>query len=175
MPLGVSFSKTQSSKLEHLFCHVSVKREVRALIFELETEFENVTPSGIGLHFWIHCRSSKYSQSGDIFECCFKAQSSKARKSLFPETWQKRYSRFELWDFKNVTPSGIFIFTILLIQTFIKINYYYDKNHANSTVITQYVEIALNNRSTVLLVVLLFCTGLEWFWVVVLYFSYIQI
>jgi len=56
-----------------------------------------------------------------------------------------------------------FIFTILLIQTYIQINYYYDKNHANSTVITQYVEIALNNRSTVLLVVLLFCTGLEWF------------
>jgi len=46
IPLGVSFSKTQSSKLEHLFCHVSVKREVRALIFELETAFENVTPSG---------------------------------------------------------------------------------------------------------------------------------
>ena len=26
IPLGVSFSKAQSSKLEHLFCHVSVKR-----------------------------------------------------------------------------------------------------------------------------------------------------
>ena len=60
IPLGVSFSKGQSSKLEHLFCHVSVKREVRALILELETAFENVTPSGIGLHFWIHCQSSKY-------------------------------------------------------------------------------------------------------------------
>jgi len=44
----------------------------------------------------------------------------------------------------------IFIFTILLIQAYIQINYYHDKNHANSTVITQYVEIALNNRSTVL-------------------------
>jgi len=40
---GVSFS--QSSKLEHLFCHVSVKREVRAVSFELETAFENVTPT----------------------------------------------------------------------------------------------------------------------------------
>jgi hypothetical protein len=106
IPLGVSFSKAQSSKLEHLFCHVTVKREVRALSFELETAFENVTPSGIIM---------------------------------------------------------IFTFTILLNQTYIQINYYYDKNHANSTVITQYVEIALNNRSTVLLVVLLFCTGLEWF------------
>jgi len=105
----------------------------------------------------------------------------KARKSLFTETWQKRPSSFELWAFENVTPSGIgstimiFIFTIFLIQTYIQINYYYDKNHANSTVITQYVEIALNNRSTVLCAVLLFCTGLEWFWVVVLYFGYMQI
>ena len=63
IPLGVSFSKAQSSKLERLFRHVSVKREVRALNFELETAFENVAPSGIGLHFWIHCQSSKYSQS----------------------------------------------------------------------------------------------------------------
>jgi len=53
--------------------------------------------------------------------------------------------------------------------------YYYDQNHANSTVITQYVEIALNNKSTVLCVVLLFCTGLERVSVAVLYFSYIQI
>jgi len=31
IPLGVTFSKAQSSKLERLFCHVSVKTEVRAL------------------------------------------------------------------------------------------------------------------------------------------------
>ena len=35
IPIGVSFSKAQSSKLESLFCHVSVKRDVRALSFEL--------------------------------------------------------------------------------------------------------------------------------------------
>ena len=35
IPLGVTFSKTQSSKLERLFCHISVKRDVRALSFEL--------------------------------------------------------------------------------------------------------------------------------------------
>jgi len=35
IPLGVSFSKAQSSKLERLFYHVSVKRDVRALSFEL--------------------------------------------------------------------------------------------------------------------------------------------
>jgi len=34
IPLGVTFSKAQSSKLERLFCHVSVKRDVRALSFE---------------------------------------------------------------------------------------------------------------------------------------------
>jgi len=60
IPLGVSFAKAQSSKLEHLFCHVSVKREDRASNFELQTAFKNVTPSRIGLHFWIHCQSSKY-------------------------------------------------------------------------------------------------------------------
>jgi len=35
IPLGVSFSKAQSSKLERLRCHVSVKRDLRALSFEL--------------------------------------------------------------------------------------------------------------------------------------------
>jgi len=50
IPVEVSFS--QSSKLEHLFCHVSVKREVRTLSFALETAFENVIPSGIGCTFW---------------------------------------------------------------------------------------------------------------------------
>ena len=151
-----------------------MKRKVRALNFELETAFENVTPSGIGLHVWMHCQSSNsQSHLGWHFLMLFQSSKLKARRSLFTETWQKRPSSFELWVFENVTPSGIdstimiFIFTILLIQTYIQINYYYDINHANSTCITQYVEIALNNRSTVLCVVLLFCTGLEWFWVVV--------
>ena len=35
IPLGVTFSKAQISKLERLFCHVTVKRDVRALSFEL--------------------------------------------------------------------------------------------------------------------------------------------
>jgi len=38
--------KGQSSKLERLFCHVSVKRDIRALSFE--RAFEYVTPGGIG-------------------------------------------------------------------------------------------------------------------------------
>jgi len=46
IPLGVMFSKAQSSKLERLFCHFSAKRDIRALSFE--TAFENFTPSGIG-------------------------------------------------------------------------------------------------------------------------------
>jgi len=44
--------KAQSSELERLFCHVSVKRDVRALSFE--RAFENVTPGGIG------CTCSKH-------------------------------------------------------------------------------------------------------------------
>ena len=47
---GVIF---ESSKLEGLFCHVSVKRDVRALSFE--TAFENVTPSGIGFTYKGNC------------------------------------------------------------------------------------------------------------------------
>jgi len=35
IPLVMSFSKDQNSKLGHLFDHVSVKREVRALSFKL--------------------------------------------------------------------------------------------------------------------------------------------
>jgi len=35
MPLAVTISKPQNSKLERLFCHVLVKRDVQALSFEL--------------------------------------------------------------------------------------------------------------------------------------------
>jgi len=34
IPLGVTFSKVQRSRLERLFCHASVRRDVRALSFE---------------------------------------------------------------------------------------------------------------------------------------------
>jgi len=44
IPLGVSFSKAQSSKFEHLFCHVSVRREVRALSFELRNSIRKCHP-----------------------------------------------------------------------------------------------------------------------------------
>ena len=44
----------ESSKLERLFCHVSVKRDVRALSFE--TAFENATPSGIGCTYIQACK-----------------------------------------------------------------------------------------------------------------------
>ena len=131
MIIGVTFPKAQSSKLEGLFCHVSVKK--RSSNFEL----------------W-------------------------ARNSI-----RKCHPKWDwLYIFGSVVNHQstimIFIFTTLLIQTYIQINYYYDENHANSTVITQYVENTLNNKS-VLCVVLFFCTGLEWVSVVVLYFSYFQI
>ena len=35
IPLGAPLLKAQSSKLKRLFCHVSMKRDVRALSFEL--------------------------------------------------------------------------------------------------------------------------------------------
>ena len=44
IPLGVSFSKAQSSKLERLLCHVSVKRDVRALSFELWNSIRKCHP-----------------------------------------------------------------------------------------------------------------------------------
>jgi len=44
IPLGVSFSKAQSSKLERLFCHVSMKRDIRALSFELWNSIRNCHP-----------------------------------------------------------------------------------------------------------------------------------
>ena len=120
----MSFSKAQSSKLEYLFCHVSVKRKVRPLSFELRNSIRKCHPKWDQLY---------------IFESIVNHQST----------------------------IMIFIFTILLIQTYIQINYSYDKNHANSTVITQYVEITLlNNKSTVLCV---FCfyfvldwSGFQW-------------
>ena len=120
IPLEVSFSKAQSSKLEHLFCHVSVKREVRALNFELDTAFENVTPSGIGLHFWIHCQSPKYSQSpyGDIFAYCFKAQSSKL-ESLFSLKRGKRDLRALSFELSKMSPQvglAVYMYTYMYIQ-----------------------------------------------------------
>ena len=44
IPLGVTFLKVQSSKLERLFCHVSVKRDVRALSFQLWNSIRKCHP-----------------------------------------------------------------------------------------------------------------------------------
>ena len=43
-PLWVTYSKAQSSKLERLFCHVSVERDVRALSFELWNSIRRCHP-----------------------------------------------------------------------------------------------------------------------------------
>ena len=40
--------KVQSSKLERLFCYISVKRAIRALSFELGKSFRKCHPRGIG-------------------------------------------------------------------------------------------------------------------------------
>jgi len=53
IPLGVTFSKAQSSKLERLFCHVSVKRDVEALSFELLKQHSKMSPQvGLLLENW---------------------------------------------------------------------------------------------------------------------------
>jgi len=44
IPLELTFSKAQSSKLERLFCHVSVKRDVRALSFALWNSIRKCHP-----------------------------------------------------------------------------------------------------------------------------------
>jgi len=118
--LGVSFLKAQSSKFEHLFCHISAKRELQALSFELRNSIRKCHPKWDRLYIFV----SNVNHQSTIM---------------------------------------ILIFTILLIQSYIQINYYYDKNHTNSTVITQYVEIVLNNKSTVFSV---FCLLLYWIGVV---------
>jgi len=51
IPLGVTFSKAQSSKLERLVCHVSVKRDVRALSFELLNSIRKCHPKWDWLYF----------------------------------------------------------------------------------------------------------------------------
>jgi len=57
---------------------------------------------------------------GDIFECCFKAQSSKARTSLLPHFNEKRRSSswalsFER-TFENVTPRGMGCTSFQMLQ-----------------------------------------------------------
>jgi len=48
VPLGVSFSRARGSKLEGFFCHVSMRRAVRALSFGLVPAFGGVTTGGMG-------------------------------------------------------------------------------------------------------------------------------
>ena len=44
IPLGVTFSKAQSSKLERLLCHISAERDVQALSFELWSSIRKCHP-----------------------------------------------------------------------------------------------------------------------------------
>jgi len=54
IPLGVTFSKAQISKLERLFYHVSVKRDVRALSFELWNSIRKCQPKWDRLYIYIY-------------------------------------------------------------------------------------------------------------------------
>ena len=95
---------------------------------------------------------SKYSQSH--LGC--QAQSSNISFATFQWTFDKRSSNFGLWARNSIrkchpkwdrlyifgsivndqNTTIVFIFTILLIQSCIQINYYNDKNHVNSTVMS---------------------------------------
>jgi len=50
IPPRVTFSKAQRSKLEYLFCHVLVKRDVRAFSFELWNSIRKCHPKWDWLH-----------------------------------------------------------------------------------------------------------------------------
>jgi len=110
IPLEVTFSKAQSSKLERLFYHVSVRRHVRTLSVELWNSFRKCHPKWDRLYLsklfpiWICTADPTW---GDIFECCFKAQSSKLKR-LFCHVSVKRdvwALSFELWNsFRNCHP-----------------------------------------------------------------------
>ena len=54
IPLGVTFSKAQSSELERLFCHVSVKRNVRDLSCELWNSIRKCHPKWDWLYIRIY-------------------------------------------------------------------------------------------------------------------------
>ena len=61
IPLGVTFSKAQSSKLERLFCHISLKRHVQALSFELWNSIRKCHPKWDRLYIcfcirWYVCK-----------------------------------------------------------------------------------------------------------------------
>jgi len=59
--------KAQSSKLEHWFCPVSVRKDLRASIFELWRVFENIFPNKIGCIYVRWCCVER-GESGACFE-----------------------------------------------------------------------------------------------------------
>ena len=97
IPLGVTFSKAQRSKIEGLFCHVSVKRDVRALNFELWNSTRTCHPKWNLLYFddWQWIQKCKPIPLGVTFSNAVSSLKFKARTSLFTENVAKEM--FELW------------------------------------------------------------------------------
>ena len=96
IPLGVSFSKAQSSKLEHLFCHVTVKREVRALSFDSK-KHSKMSPqvgSAYILGSIVNHQSTANPTGGDISNAVSKLKT-RSSKVSFP--WNVAKETFELW------------------------------------------------------------------------------
>jgi len=100
IPLGVIFSKAQSSKLEGLFCHISGKKDFRALSFELWNSIRKRHPTWDWLFFddWQWIQKCKPIPLGVTFSNAVSSSKIKARTSLFTETWQRdvRALSFEL-------------------------------------------------------------------------------
>ena len=73
-PLGVTFSKAQSSKLERLFCNVSVKRDVRALSFELWNSIRKCHPKvGLAVSHISHMRCDLLCHSSHIWDVTYSS------------------------------------------------------------------------------------------------------
>jgi len=69
IPIGVTFSKARSSKLERLFCHVSVKRDFQALSFELWALKQHLKMSpqvGLAVQDGVY-KMARWGMSKDIF------------------------------------------------------------------------------------------------------------
>jgi len=98
IPLRVIFSKAQSSKLKRLFCHVSVKRDVRALSCELWNSIRKCHPKWDWLYLdvfqkchcenWGHPRFSRWRNFHDLYQS----------SSIVIQVWSTRSRNLRVWS-----------------------------------------------------------------------------
>ena len=113
--LGVTFLKAQSSKLEGLFCHVSVKRGFRALSFELWNSIRKCHPKWDWLYFddWQWIQKCKPIPLGVTFSNALYFVNSKIYCVLkclcVVKSWRKR------WMLDDVCKSVVFSVDIIWV------------------------------------------------------------